>query len=175
MILVGSRPNVRRETDLYTEIEKDLFAVKPGITDFASIILSDEGEILADKPDPDIAYRQLIRPWKSRLGLFYIRKSKPVARPAALRPDRARHRQPPGDARRRRLAAREVRRRGRPGGGRAAQEAPRALPAARRLGNRDVARWDGLSGNRPRSRHPASCGNLSRVPQCLVGHYLSRQ
>ncbi|MCX7890849.1 MAG: sugar transferase [Burkholderiales bacterium] len=73
MSLVGPRPNVKRETDLYTPVEKELLTVKPGITDFASIVFSDEGDILADKPDPDIAYNQLIRPWKSELGIFYIR------------------------------------------------------------------------------------------------------
>jgi hypothetical protein len=46
--------------------------VRPGITDFASIVFSDEGTILSDKADPDIAYNQLIRPGKSELGLFYI-------------------------------------------------------------------------------------------------------
>ena len=74
MSLVGPRPNVKRETDLYTSQEKVLLSVKPGITDFASIVFSDEGEILADKADPDISYNQLIRPGKSRLGLFYIQK-----------------------------------------------------------------------------------------------------
>jgi lipopolysaccharide/colanic/teichoic acid biosynthesis glycosyltransferase len=74
MSLVGPRPNVKRETDLYTSQEKALLSVKPGITDFASIVFSDEGDILADKADPDIAYNQLIRPGKSRLGLFYIQK-----------------------------------------------------------------------------------------------------
>jgi lipopolysaccharide/colanic/teichoic acid biosynthesis glycosyltransferase len=74
MSLVGPRPNVKRETDLYTSQEKVLLSVKPGITDFASIVFSDEGEILAVKADPDIAYNQLIRPGKSRLGLFYIQK-----------------------------------------------------------------------------------------------------
>jgi lipopolysaccharide/colanic/teichoic acid biosynthesis glycosyltransferase len=72
MSLVGPRPNVKRETDLYTKEEKNLLSVKPGITDFSSIVFSDEGEILKDQSDPDIAYNQLIRPWKSRLGLFYI-------------------------------------------------------------------------------------------------------
>jgi lipopolysaccharide/colanic/teichoic acid biosynthesis glycosyltransferase len=72
MSLVGPRPNVKRETDLYTPVERRLLAVKPGITDFASIVFSDEGDILADQPDPDIAYNQLIRPGKSMLGLFYI-------------------------------------------------------------------------------------------------------
>ena len=72
MSLVGPRPNVQRETDLYTNIERKLLAVKPGITDFASIVFSDEGDILKDAQDPDIAYNQLIRPGKGYLGLFYI-------------------------------------------------------------------------------------------------------
>ena len=72
MSLVGPRPNVKRETDLYTSKERELLSVKPGITDFASIVFADEGEILSGEKDPDISYNQLIRPGKSELGLFYI-------------------------------------------------------------------------------------------------------
>ena len=72
MSLVGPRPNVKSETDLYTDVEKELLSVKPGITDFSSIVFSDEGKILQGKINPDLAYNQLIRPWKSRLGLIYI-------------------------------------------------------------------------------------------------------
>ncbi len=72
MSLVGPRPNVIDETALYTLVEKNLLKVRPGITDLSSIIFSDEGEILEGKDDPDLAYNQLIRPWKSRLGLIYI-------------------------------------------------------------------------------------------------------
>ena len=72
MSLVGPRPNVKNETDIYTNIERNLLNVKPGITDFASIVFSDESRILKDHQDPDLAYNQLIRPWKSRLGLFYV-------------------------------------------------------------------------------------------------------
>ena len=72
MSLVGPRPNVKRETDIYTFKERELLTVKPGITDFASIVFADEGEILAGVPKPDISYNQLIRPGKSELGLFYI-------------------------------------------------------------------------------------------------------
>ena len=73
MSLVGPRPNVKAEVDLYTNVEKELLSVKPGITDFSSIVFSDEGKILENKEDPDLAYNQLIRPWKSRLGLIYIK------------------------------------------------------------------------------------------------------
>lgn len=72
MSLVGPRPNVKSETDNYTKAEKKLLSVKPGITDLASIVFSDEGNILEGKEDPDLAYNQLIRPWKSRLGVIYI-------------------------------------------------------------------------------------------------------
>ena len=73
MSLVGPRPNVKSETILYSDVEKDLLLVRPGITDFSSIVFSDEGEILEGKENPDLAYNQLIRPWKSRLGLVYIK------------------------------------------------------------------------------------------------------
>ncbi len=72
MSFVGPRPNVKRETDLYTSDEKQLLTVRPGITDFSSIVFSDEGDILEGSSDPDLDYNQLIRPWKSRLGIFYI-------------------------------------------------------------------------------------------------------
>ena len=75
MSLVGPRPNVQREVDLYTELEFGLLSVKPGITDLSSIVFSDEGDILADFDDPDLAYNQYIRPYKSSLGLFYIKNS----------------------------------------------------------------------------------------------------
>ena len=72
MSLVGPRPNVDRETVLYTMEEKRLLSVRPGITDLASIVFSDEGEILRGSDDPDLRYNQIIRPWKSRLALLYV-------------------------------------------------------------------------------------------------------
>lgn len=78
MSVVGPRPNVKRETDLYTNEEKRLLSVKPGITDFASIVFADENDILKNSQDPDLDYNQLIRPWKSRLGLVYIDNQSPA-------------------------------------------------------------------------------------------------
>jgi len=72
MSMVGPRPNIKRETDLYTEVERRLLSVKPGITDISSIVFSDLGEILGNSKDPNLDYNQLVRPWKSRLGLLYI-------------------------------------------------------------------------------------------------------
>ena len=72
MSIVGPRPNVKRETDLYSQEEQHILSIKPGITDFSSIIFSDEGEILENSDNPDLDYNQIIRPYKSRLALFYI-------------------------------------------------------------------------------------------------------
>ena len=74
MSLVGPRPQVEPDAALYTGQERRLLDVRPGITDLASIVFSDEGEILAGAADPDLAYNQIIRPWKSRLGLLYIER-----------------------------------------------------------------------------------------------------
>ncbi len=72
MSFVGPRPNLEKTTDLYTNVEEKLLTVIPGITDFSSIVFFDEGEILSDSADPVLKHNQLVRPWKSRLGLFYI-------------------------------------------------------------------------------------------------------
>ena len=75
MSLVGPRPNVPREVALYTSDENKLLEIRPGITDLSSIIFADEGDILHGAEDPDLRYHQIIRPWKSRLGLLYVKKT----------------------------------------------------------------------------------------------------
>jgi lipopolysaccharide/colanic/teichoic acid biosynthesis glycosyltransferase len=84
MSLVGPRPNVERETVLYTLEEKGLLSLRPGITDLASIVFADEGDILEGSPDPDLKYNQVIRPWKSRLGLLYVDAPSSVARDLSI-------------------------------------------------------------------------------------------
>lgn len=74
MSLVGPRPEVKRYTDLYTEEEKAVLTVRPGITDWASIWNSDEGALLAGQVDPDRYYEEHIRPEKIRLQLKYVRE-----------------------------------------------------------------------------------------------------
>jgi len=73
MSFVGPRPEVMQEVLLYTEEEKRLLDVRPGITDWASIRFRNEGEILRGTQDPHQAYREKIRPEKIRLGLEYVR------------------------------------------------------------------------------------------------------
>ena len=74
MSLVGPRPNVQREVQLYSTEEMQILDVSPGITDFSSIVFADEGQILDGSVDPDISYNQLIRPGKNYLGLHYVNK-----------------------------------------------------------------------------------------------------
>ena len=75
MSLVGPRPNTRNGVAAYTRLERGILTVRPGITDISSIVFSDEGDILKDQSDPDRAYDELIRPWKSRLCLLYVKKN----------------------------------------------------------------------------------------------------
>jgi len=74
MSLVGPRPEVLQEVVLYTEEEKRLLEVRPGITDWASIRFRNEGEILRGSADPHAAYREKIRPEKIRQGLEYVER-----------------------------------------------------------------------------------------------------
>ena len=60
MSLVGPRPQVERDVNLYTDEEYHLFDVPPGITDVSSIVFADEGEILKGSENPDLKYNQVI-------------------------------------------------------------------------------------------------------------------
>lgn len=71
MSLVGPRPEVISEVELYTPAERELFTLRPGMTDWASIKFRNEGEILKGSPEPHQTYREKIRPEKIRLGLRY--------------------------------------------------------------------------------------------------------
>lgn len=74
MSLVGPRPEVLSEVASYSAEELQLLSVLPGMTDWASLRFSNEGEILKGSADSHAAYRQNIRPEKIRLGLRYVRE-----------------------------------------------------------------------------------------------------
>ena len=78
MTFVGPRANVISEVNEYTVAERKLLEVKPGITDFASIVYFDEGAVLAESRDPDKDYKKLIWPGKSKLGMFYVENQSPM-------------------------------------------------------------------------------------------------
>ena len=75
MSLVGPRPEVPRYVDMYTEEQKKVLNVKPGITDLASIRYRDENELLGQAENPDEFYINTIMPDKLALNLEYINKS----------------------------------------------------------------------------------------------------
>ncbi len=72
MSLVGPRPEVRRYVDLYTEEQRQVLSVRPGITDYASIEYIDENKLLAQAADPDKTYIDEIMPAKIALNRRYI-------------------------------------------------------------------------------------------------------
>lgn len=72
MSLVGPRPEVKKYVDLYTEEQRRVLSVRPGITDYASIEYVDENEILGKADDPDRVYVEEIMPAKIKLNMRYI-------------------------------------------------------------------------------------------------------
>ncbi len=73
MSLVGPRPQVQWAVDLYTREAWELLRVRPGITDYASLVFRNEGAILRGSRDPDREYLEKIAPEKILLGLEYVR------------------------------------------------------------------------------------------------------
>ncbi|MDY4556941.1 MAG: sugar transferase [Prevotella sp.] len=73
MSVVGPRPEVRKYVDLYSEEQRKVFQVRPGITDLASIKYRNENELLSQVDDPDTYYIDVIMPDKLTINLEYIR------------------------------------------------------------------------------------------------------
>lgn len=72
MSVVGPRPEVKEYTDLYTDEQRRVLTVKPGITDFASLEYYRENELLGNSDDPRQTYIEEIMPEKIKLNLKYI-------------------------------------------------------------------------------------------------------
>lgn len=73
MSLIGPRPEVERYTSTYPEDWDLIFAVRPGLTDLASLTFRDEAALLAHARDPERAYREVVMPMKVELALGGIR------------------------------------------------------------------------------------------------------
>ena len=72
MSLVGPRPEVPRYVALYpAELRQRALAVRPGITDPASLAYIDENALLAAAADPEREYVQVILPAKLRCAVDY--------------------------------------------------------------------------------------------------------
>jgi lipopolysaccharide/colanic/teichoic acid biosynthesis glycosyltransferase len=71
MSIVGPRPELRQYVNFYDSAQLEILLIKPGITDYASILFRNENEILAMKADPEKYYIENIIPIKIRLGKKY--------------------------------------------------------------------------------------------------------
>jgi lipopolysaccharide/colanic/teichoic acid biosynthesis glycosyltransferase len=74
MSLVGPRPEVPIYANMFSEEEKAILSVRPGMTDYASLWNFHEGELLQGSADPEKTYMEEIRPEKIRLQLKYIKE-----------------------------------------------------------------------------------------------------
>lgn len=72
MSIVGPRPEVPFYVNLYTAEQRQILAVKPGITDYASLAYFHENEILAKAEDPQKAYIEEIMPAKIAINQRYL-------------------------------------------------------------------------------------------------------
>lgn len=71
MSLVGPRPELPVYTDRYTEEERRILAVRPGITDPSSIRFSSLDEVVGSR-DADRVFEERVLPEKNRLRLHYV-------------------------------------------------------------------------------------------------------
>jgi lipopolysaccharide/colanic/teichoic acid biosynthesis glycosyltransferase len=72
MSFVGPRPEVPKYVAMYDAEQKNVLNVKPGITDYASIVYSEENALLANAENPEELYITRIMPAKLKLNLRYI-------------------------------------------------------------------------------------------------------
>jgi len=72
MSFVGPRPEVRKYVDLYNYGQIKALSVKPGLTDYASLVYINENEILEQFDNPEKMYIEKIMPEKLALNIKYI-------------------------------------------------------------------------------------------------------
>lgn len=75
MSVVGPRPEVKKYVDLYTEEQRKVLHVRPGLTDWASLYYIDENELLGKSSDPEKTYINEIMPAKLELNMKYIHEA----------------------------------------------------------------------------------------------------
>jgi len=73
MSIVGPRPEVKKYVELYSDDQKKVLSVKPGITDEASLKYIDESDILARSENPEWTYINEVMPEKLKINLQYIK------------------------------------------------------------------------------------------------------
>jgi lipopolysaccharide/colanic/teichoic acid biosynthesis glycosyltransferase len=73
MSIVGPRPEVQEFVNLYTESQRKILNVKPGITDYASLEYFNENELLAQSNNPQETYITEVMPAKLLLNEKYLK------------------------------------------------------------------------------------------------------
>jgi lipopolysaccharide/colanic/teichoic acid biosynthesis glycosyltransferase len=74
MSLVGPRPEVPKYVKMYNDEQLKVLSVKPGITDYASLLYFEESKQLAESQNPEEFYINTIMPHKLELSLHYLQK-----------------------------------------------------------------------------------------------------
>ena len=74
MSVVGPRPEVAKYIALYNSEQIKVLSVKPGITDYASIVYFEENQLLGQSENPEKTYTEVIMPNKLKLNLKYIKE-----------------------------------------------------------------------------------------------------
>ena len=74
MSVVGPRPEVAKYIELYNSEQLKVLSVKPGITDYASIVYFEENQLLGQSENPEKTYTEVIMPNKLKLNLKYIKE-----------------------------------------------------------------------------------------------------
>jgi lipopolysaccharide/colanic/teichoic acid biosynthesis glycosyltransferase len=74
MSLVGPRPELPRYVEAFRGQYEQILAVRPGLTDLASLRFIDEAAVLAQASDPEDAYREIVLPKKLALARRYVRE-----------------------------------------------------------------------------------------------------
>ncbi len=77
MGLVGPRPELWRYADTFNGERRQILNLRPGLTDWATLIDIDEYRLLSRAANPDLEYERTIRPVKIALQLRYIGKATP--------------------------------------------------------------------------------------------------
>lgn len=72
MSMVGPRPEVEEWVLVYPERWEKVLTVRPGMTDNASVMFSNEEQLLADSADPIAAYKNQVLPQKLDLYEIYV-------------------------------------------------------------------------------------------------------
>lgn len=72
MSVVGPRPEVPKYVALYNSEQKKVLSVRPGLTDYASLVYINENELLGGTENAEQVYITQIMPEKLKLNLQYL-------------------------------------------------------------------------------------------------------